>query len=452
MKKIIFILATILITVTQLSAQAKKFVVDQIVGKVGDRIILKSDISNAIEDARRQGMELPENPNCAFMESELVKKALVLQAEKDSITIDEEEIEAKIDMQIRSFIQNYGSREALEDIAGRSIDQLKEDFKRPFKERELANKMREKILETIKISPIEVKAYFDGIPKDSLPYYESELEIGKIVVYPKPDREVESYAAKELNDIKKQAESGKPFERLASLYSEDKGTEQQGGVLNLNRNDKQWDPAFFQTAFKLKEGQISNVVKSKFGFHIIKVISKNGDDIAVRHILKIPMVTDDEVKESIEKLDSVRSKLIAGTIQFGEAVSKYSEDDDDKFSGGMVLGPDGSSYVTIDQLDKNMIAVIKDMKPGQYSQPLKMKDNNGKDCVAIIYLRNRTNPHVANLKDDYNKISQHALAEKKQNTLTKWFAERINTYYIFLDPSYSGCDDLGPWLKASVKN
>lgn len=452
MKKLTALFLLTFVCATALFAQTKRVVADKIVGKVGDRIILRSDIINAIADAQRQGGEVPDNANCIFMESELIKKALVLQGEKDSLVVEEEEVESQLDLRIRNYIQAYGGREALEEIAGRSIEQLKDDFRKPLKEQAMANKMREQILANIKITPIEVKTYFEDIPKDSLPYYESELEIGQIVVYPKASRDVESYTAKQLNDIKKQIESGnRKFEQMASLYTEDKGTEQQGGILNMNRNDKQWDPAFFNAAFKLKEGQISNVVKSKFGLHIIKLVSRSGDDIAVRHILMIPPVTEDEMTEARNKLDTVRSKLIAGTIDFGEAVSKYS-DDEDKFSGGLMTGRDGSSYVTIDQLDKDMIPVIKDMKPGQYSQPSVYTTEQGKKGVRIIYLRNRTTPHIENMKDDYNRISQRALQEKKQNILSKWFAEKIGTYYIYVDPTFSTCDDLRPWLDASVKN
>ncbi|MES2647369.1 MAG: peptidylprolyl isomerase [Bacteroidota bacterium] len=451
MKNVITILLLLATFSYQAGAQTKRVVADKIVGKVGDRIILKSDIVNAVADAQRQGGELPEQPVCAFMESELIKKALVLQAEKDSLIVDDEDVEAKIDQQIRSFIQGYGSREALEDIAGRSVDQIREDFRKPFKERELANKMREKIIGGIKITPIEAKTYYESIPADSLPFYESELEVGQIVIYPKADREIESYTAKQLNDIKKQIETGvRKFDQMAKLYSDDPGSRDNGGQYTLNKNDKNWDPAFMTTAFKLKEGQISNVVKSKFGLHIIQCVSRSGDDAVVRHILMIPPVTDAEVTDAKNKLDTVRSKLLTGALDFGAAVSKYS-DDEDKFSGGWLTSRDGSTYLTIDQLDKEMIPVIKNMKPGEFSQPAVYQTEQGKKGVRIIYLRNRTQPHRENMKDDYNRVSQRALEEKKQNILSKWFSEKLKGYYIYVDPEFGNCDDLGPWLEASAK-
>lgn len=433
-------------------AQTKRIVADKIIGKVGDRIVLKSDVSNAIADIERQGGELPDNPDCIIFESELIKKALVLQAEKDSIIVDDEEIESMIDNQIRGFVQMYGGIQALEEISGRTIYQLKDDFKVPFRERELANRMRGKILESVKISPIEVKTYWDQIPKDSLPYYESELEVGQIVIYPKANREVESYTAKQLNDIKKQVESGaRRFDQMARLYTEDPGSKNTGGQYTLNRNDKFWDPVFLNTAFKLREGQISNVVKSKFGLHIIQCVSRAGDDAVVRHILMVPTITEDEITIAVERLDSVRAKLIAGTTTFGEAVAKYS-DEEDKFSGGWILGQDGGTLVTIDQLDAGLLPLIKDLKAGQYSQPTPFTTEQGKKGVRVLYLRTRTDPHVENITDDYNKIATRALEEKKQNVLERWFDEKIRNYFIYVDPTYATCEDLKPWLNASQRN
>lgn len=432
--------------------QTKKVVADKIIGKVGDRIILKSDVVNAIADIERQGGDLPPNPECIVFESELIKKALVLQAEKDSLLVEDEEIESMIDNQIRGFVQMYGGIQALEEISGRTIYQLKEDFKVPFKERELANKMRNKILESVKISPVEVKAYWDEIPKDSLPYYESELEIGQIVSYPKASRDIESYTAQRLNDIKKQIESGsRRFDQMARLYSEDPGSKNSGGQYTLNRNDKIWDPVFINTAFKLREGQISNVVKSKFGLHIIQCVSRSGDDAVVRHILMIPPVTDDEINEAKDKLDSVRAKMIAGTLTFGEAVAKYS-DEEDKFSGGWILARDQGTLITIDQLDKDLIPLLKDLKAGQYSQPTPFITEQGKKGVRLLYLRTRTSPHVENYKDDYNKIATRALEEKKQKILERWFDEKIQNYYIYVAPEYNNCEQMKAWIDASNRN
>jgi peptidyl-prolyl cis-trans isomerase SurA len=238
---------------------------------------------------------------------------------------------------------------------------------------------------------------------------------------------------------------------MARLYSEDPGSKNTGGQYTLNRNDKFWDPVFINTAFKLREGQVSNVVKSKFGLHIIQCVSRSGDDAVVRHILMVPPVTDDEINEAKYRLDSVRAKMIAGTISFGEAVAKYS-DDEDKFSGGWVLAKDNGTLITIDQLDKELIPLLKDLKAGQYSQPTAFTTEQGKKGVRLLYLRTRTDPHMENYKDDYNKIATRALEEKKQKVLERWFDEKILNYYIFVAPEYRNCEAMKAWVEASDRN
>jgi peptidyl-prolyl cis-trans isomerase SurA len=446
------LMATTAIFISILSfAQSKRIVADKIIGKVGDRIILQSDIFNALDDIRRQGGQLPPNPECILLESEFIKRALVIQAQKDSLPVSDEEIDAKLDNQIRGMIQQYGSKEMVEQIAGKTIYQMKDDYKVPFKDKMLADAMRSKIVDNIKITPNEVREYFNQIPKDSLPYYESELEVGQITVYPKASRDIESYTAKQMNDIKRQIEvGGKRFDQMAKIYSEDPGSKDNGGQYNLNRNDKFWDPVFLSTAFKLKEGQISNVVKSKFGLHIIQLVSRFGDDAVVRHILMIPPVTEDEVTEAKAKLDSVRTLLTSNQISFGAAVSKYSDEEESKFTGGFKQSRDGSTTITIDQLDKDIIPLLKDMKPGQYSQPQMFTNEQGKKGVRIVYLLTRTSPHIENMKDDYNRIATRALEEKKQATLEKWFGSHIGNYYIYLDPEFQGCQQLEVWQKQAL--
>ena len=449
MKKI-FTLILIISAYTCFS-QTQKVVADKIVGIVGDKIILKSDVFNEILDRRRRNEPVPDNAECFIMEQILTMKALVLQAEKDSIIVSDEEIDALLDNQIRGFVQQYGSKEALEEVAGRTIYQIKEDFRQSFKEREQAKRMRDKIVESVRITPQEVKAYYDKIPKDSLPFYESEVEICQIVVYPKAARDFEKLAIDELNDYKRQIESGESrIETLARLYSDDPAAKENSGQYALNRNEKAFDPAFVSNAFRLKEKQVSPVFKSKFGYHIIQMVSRAGDDAIVRHILRIPKITEPEITAAVQKLDTVRSKLIGGTITFGEAASRYSEDENAKFTGGCLQGQNGT-YLTIDQLDKDMVLMLDKMKPGEYSRPSQFSDERQKKGVRIVYLKTRTEPHRENLKDDYNRIAQRALEIKKNQTLEKWFTAKVPTYYIMIDDEIRNCSMLGNWLQYAVK-
>ncbi len=426
----------------------KKVLVDQIIATVGDKIVLKSEIENSIGDMQRQNIDIPANAKCLILEQALGLKALVLQAEKDSLPVSDEDIAAEIENKIRFFISEYGSKDIVEQIAGKTIYQLKEDFKQTFREQKLAQSMRNKIVDDVKITPSEVKAYFETIPKDSLPYYESEVEVGQIVVYPKPSRELETYAIDQLKEYKQQVESGaKKFETLASLYTDDPGSKAAGGKYDINRNEKQWDPIFLSKAYTLKEGQVSTVFKTKFGYHIIQMISRAGDDASIRHILKIPQVSSIEINEAKHKLDSVRSNLIAGTMKFGEAVSKYSDDESSKFTGGRIAGKNGSTFLTIDQLDKDLVVRLKDLTVGEYSQPYEYNDERGKKSVRIVQLITRTEPHRENFKDDYNKIAQRALEDKKNETLEKWFTKNIPTFYINVDNEYKGCPEMQKWTK-----
>ncbi len=432
------------------TAQTHKVIADKIVGIVGDKIILRSDVVNEILDRQRRGEPIPENAECAIIQQALAMKSLVLQAEKDSIQVSDEELESLMENQVRGFIQQYGSKEILEQVAGRTVYQIKEDFRIPFKERKLAEQMRNKIVEGVKITPTEVKAYFDKIPKDSLAFYESEVEIGQIVVYPKASRDLDKLAIDELTDYKKQVESGtRKFETLASLYTDDPGSKSTGGMYNINRTEKQWDPTFLQAAFRLKEGQISPVIKSKFGYHIIQMVNRAGDDATIRHILRIPTITDDEVKLAVDKLDSVRAKLIAGTVTFGEAVSRYSEDEAQKYTAGFIQGPNGT-FLTIDQLDKDLVQVLPKLKVGEFSQPNIFTDDRGKKGVRILYLKTRTEPHRENLKDDYNRLAQKAIEEKKAAAMEKWFATKIPTYYIMVDDDYKTCPQIDKWVVRST--
>jgi peptidyl-prolyl cis-trans isomerase SurA len=444
MKKIVFAAFSMLMALSAMTQQ--KVVADKIVGIVGDKIVLKSEIFIANEDIKRSGGQ--EQDACTILDGMLVQKALVLQAEKDSIPVTEEEIDAEIDQKIRYFIAQYGSKEALEQIAGRSIYQMKEEFRQPIKEQRMAAGMRAKIVEGVKITPTEVKEFYDKIPKDSLFFYESELQIGMIVVYPKASRDIETLDIEELNGYKEDVESGrKKFETLASLYSDDPGSKDKGGMYQINRMEKQWDPVFLAAAFRLKDGQISPVIKTKFGYHIIQMVSRNGDDAVIRHILRIPQITEPETNAAVAKLDSVRQQLIAGSIGFGEAVAKYSDDENAKFTAGILMARDGSNYLKFDELDKEMVLLLKNanLSSGQYSKPTAFTDERGKKGVRIIYLISKSEPHRENLKDDYNRIAQRALEVKKNKVLQAWFQSKISTYYIMIDGDYRNCSNLTKW-------
>lgn len=448
MKNKIILFALALFTTTLAMAQPKALVADKIIAVVGNKIILKSDIDNALIDMQRQGMDIPANGRCMTLEQSLGVKALVLQAEKDSLPITDEEVETDIDNRIRYFMQQYGSKDELERVAGKSIYQIKDDMREGIRDMKLAQSMRNKVVDDVRITPNEVKNYFEKLPADSLPFYETEVEIGQIVSFPKASREAEEYAIEQLNDYKKQAEAGKDFRSLAALYTDDPGSKETGGQYEVNRTAGQMDPVWLSKAFALKEGQISSPFKTKFGYHIIQLVSRAGDDAVVRHILKVPQVTSIEMGEGYAKLDTVRSKLITGGIDFGAAVSKYSDDEASKFTAGMLQGPNGS-FLTLDQLDPAMLALMKTLKVGEFSQPTEYADERGRKGIRVVYLKSQSQPHRENLKDDYSKIANRALEEKKEQALENWFYKKIKTYYIMIDKDYQNCEEMAKWIEAA---
>ena len=450
-KYFLLFLATLPVAIlsAQPGTQAKKIIADKVAAVVGDQIIMYSDIKNTISDYIRQGAEVPDNADCIILDQAILSKILMQQAQKDSLPVTDDEVDAELDLRVREFVRMYGSEKAVEELAGKSIYQIKEDARESVKEKKLAEAEQKKIVENVKITPAEAKVFFDRIPKDSLPFYESELEVGQIVVYPQASRDLEKYVIDELNHYKQMIEAKQTtFEQMAKLHSEDPGSKDRGGQYEINRKDKSWDPSFISAAFRLKDGEVSPVVKTKFGYHIIQMVERNGDEAIIRHILRVPPITDEETNASVGKLDSVRAKIIAGTMNFNQAALKYTEDEQAKFAGPFFTGRDGSTYVTIDELDKDVVTMLGKLKVGEISQPTAFTDEQrNKKGVRIVYLKSRSEPHRMNMKDDYNKIAQLALEEKKAKVMDKWLATKLPTYYVMVADDYSAeCSNIQKYI------
>jgi peptidyl-prolyl cis-trans isomerase SurA len=454
LKNILTAVICLLFIATIANSQPQKVVADKVMAVVGDRPILYSDIMNSILDAKRQGQEVPDDAECMLLEQALISKVLMLQAEKDSLPVTDEEVEAELEQRIRYFVGQVGTIEALEEMAGKTVYQIKDDARESVRERKLAEAMQKKIVENVKITPNEVRAFFEKIPKDSLPFFESELEIGQIISWPKPSRDLEKYIIDELNNYRRQIlNKTATFDQMAKRFSEDPGTKDRGGIFQLNRNDKNVDPVFLSTSFRLKVDSVSPPVKSKFGFHIIQLVERNGDDAVVRHILRFVPITAEEIAQSKVKLDTVRTKIVNKRMEFNDAALKYSDGDDVKFNGPFFKSGDGSTYVTIDQLDKEIVALIRTMKPGEISKPLEFtEEGSEKKGVRLVYYKSRTEPHRMNLKDDYSRISQSALDQKKQEVLQKWFKNNLPAYNIEVDEdNRTACPNLEKILSKDPK-
>ncbi len=433
-------------------AQEAGQVMDKIIGIVGNKIILHSELQAQLEQMKTQSPALDEDKiSCDIMENLLGQKLLSEQADRDSVMVGEEELEGQLDNRIRYFVRQYGSEEKLLEITGKTVYQLKDQFRDIYREQLQAQKMQGQIMSAIKITPTEVRNFYDKIPVDSLPFYPAQVEVGQLVIKPPVSKEVEEYTIEKLEDIRKQLLEGKQsFDIMAGIYSEDPGSRDKGGDLGLmDRNELV--PEFATAAFRLQNGEISPVVKTRFGYHIVQMVSRQGDKAKLRHILLKPAITGSDIKQGLVKLDSIRNLIVSGKLTFAEAVGKFSTDEQTKMTGGMFVNPENnSSFVEMNQLDPGAVLMVDTMKIGSYSNAMEYNDQNSGDRVCrILYLKNRTEPHKANLKDDYNKIMQVALADKQNKKLFQWLDEHISAFYIMLDPEFASCDRLSSWVKAS---
>ncbi|MBO9728875.1 MAG: peptidylprolyl isomerase [Chitinophaga sp.] len=459
MKKLLALSAGVLLIWQAASAQ-QKLIADKIIGVVGDKIILKSDMDGALADQMHNSPDgnLMPDAACRTLEMLISQKVMVLQAERDSLPVSDGDVEAQMENRIRYFEQMYGGKEKMKEVTGYSIYQLRERFRQPIKENLLAQAMRNKIIEPVKVTPSEVKRFYDAIPKDSLKFYESELEIGTIVLTPKATREMDQYAIDRLLDFKKRVlNKESDFSSLAILYSEDPSVKDNKGIMQMSRGDKNWDPEFLSASFRLKEGEISSPVKSQFGYHLIQMVKRSGDNVTVQHILLRAAVTKSDLAANIAKLDSIRSSILAGKINFSEAVAKYSDAPSAKFDGGMLQSKtgDGSTLITIDQLDepgeREIVMMLDTLKPGGISKPVQFTDETGRQAVRIVYLKSKSQPHRENLTDDYSRVQQRTLDIKRAEAINKWLIEKIPTFYVHVDDEYKNCNRISQWMASLAK-
>lgn len=424
---------------------------DKIIAVVGKgSIILQSELMAEIQNFRQQdgGPENIDSLSCLILDQMVLRKVMVEQAERDSIIVSPEEVEATLENRVRYFTSLYGSKERLEEISGKTIYQLKEENRELIKEGLITERMQQEILSNVHITPAEVHQFFRNIPADSLPFFPATVEVGQIVIDPPINPEIEAYSREKLENIRKEIlEEGKDFEIMAGLYSEDPGSRDQGGDLGtVGRMDVV--PEFAAAAFKLQNGEISPVVETKFGFHIIQMVRRQGEMAHLRHILIRPNRTSADFRQSMDKLDSVRAELISGKISFGAAVAKYATDDLSARTGGMILDPQtGSSELTIDQLDPSLALMIDSLKVGSYSPPHPFVQENGERSTRIVFLKSRTDPHQANLQDDYSRIQQAALQQKRGWAMEDWVRKKASSYYIRIDPDYADCPSLQVWTQ-----
>ena len=431
-------------------ATAQNKVIDKIVAQVGDKIILKSDVEVLYQQEAQNG-PMPENIRCDILQQLIMQKLLQVQAVHDSVEVTDDEVEQELNSRIRYFENMLGSREKMEEFYGKTESQIKDEFRDQIRDLLLSQRMQDKITGDVTVSPLEVKAFYNKIPKDSLPYLNAEVEYAQITIIPEPTAEQKKIAKDKAENLRQRILKGEEFETIANSWSMDSFNikNQVGGDLDCQTRGT-FVPAFEAAAYKLKPGDISEVVETEFGYHIIKMVDRQGDKICLKHILIIPQVTALNINSAKQKLDSIRTQVKAGNLKFYDAANKYSMDEASNKSGGDVLNPQsGTTFFEISDLDPTVYYLIENLKPGDYSDVQKFTTATGKQGVRFILLKSETQPHIANLKDDYAKIQAACLNEKKQKMMMDWVEQRMKTVYLKVDPSYASCSEIQHLVRIS---
>jgi len=448
MKKTLIFLSLFFLVGIPVSYSQDK-IIDKVVAVVGGKMILKSDVENQYVQAVMQGYKKGDSTyKCSLLEEMMFQKLLLTQAEIDSVVVTESQIETDLERRIKYFSKQMGGDDQLEKYYNKSIVEIKADFRDVIKDQLLQQNVESKITDGIKVTPSEVKSFFNNLPKDSIPTVSSVIEVGEIVKMPKVNEEAKGIAKEKLNAIRERIVKGENFSTLAVLYSEDPGTSSKGGELGFtSRGDL--DPDYEAAAYKLKPGEISPVFLSKYGYHIVQMIERRGELINTRHILiKTKVATEDLLKAKLS-LDTIYSKIksVNDSLTFEKAALRYSNDPS-RTNGGLLVNTEtGTSKFEPDQLDASIFFVIDKMKVGEISQPVPMTTEDGKQAYRILYLKSRTDPHRANMKDDYDYIQSAALKQKQNKTIAEWIRKKAAATYIRISDEYKYCKFTYQWFK-----
>ena len=420
-------------------------IIDEVIAVVGNTPILRSELDILISQLDPE-LEVTQQIRCQLLQKLLIDKMLIHQAEIDSLPLNDDEVNDRIDNNIRFFERQMNSRVNVEKYLGMSVAEYKSQIFPKVKSQMLLERMEQRIKSEIKITPKEVRDYYNQLPADSLPFMSSEVEVGQIVMNPIHSKEAKEIALEQITELRSRIIEGESFSRLSSIYSDDPGSKIQGGLLpEFGRGDMV--PEFERTSYKIKKDSISEVIETKYGYHILKLIDKRGDKVIVRHILIRPKLIESDMELTRQKMDTLLLKLQSGTIKFCAAVKEYSQDEETKPNCGFFTDPNiGSQRIPFDYLDKSMASAIGMMKPGTYSEPLIGYAQDGSPYYRIFYLASESKPHVANLDQDWQRIQSMALDSKKEDQLDIWAEKKRKETYIYISGFYLNCDYFKDWI------
>lgn len=422
---------------------AQTNIVDEIIWVVGNEPILLSDVEETRISSEAYGQPV-DNPYCTIPEQIAVNKLFVHQAELDSVTVSESDVIRAVDNRINESIQAFGSREALEQMYGRSVSQMRENLKKQYREQMMADEVRQKLTTDVKATPAEVREYFKNVPNDSLPFIPTQVEVQIITSVPEvPRAEVERIENK-LREYARRVNSGEAdFSTLAKFYSED-GSARNGGELGyMGRN--QLVPEFANVAFTLNDPKkVSKIVRSEYGYHIIQLIDKKGDKINVRHILLKPHIDDSEIEKGIARLDSIANDIRANKFTFDAAALALSDDKDTRNNHGLMANVDQqngtvSSRFEMQDLPADVAKVVDTLSVGQISRAFRMTNDKGQEVCAVVMLKNRIEGHPANMTEDFQTLRDVVANKRKEEKIEQWIKDKIKTTYVRISPDWRNC-------------
>ncbi len=422
-------------------------VVDEVVWIVGDDAILRSDIETMRMQAAMEGIKFSGNPDCAIPEQIAVQKLFKHQAEIDSIEVTDADVAAEVEQQINYWLEMVdGSRERLEEYKHQPLSQIRNDLREDLKDRQMVQRMKQKLVEDIAVTPADVRRYFQNMPADSVPFVPTEVEVQVIQQTPVIEVEELNRVKDELREYTERVNKGDAtFQTLARLYSEDPGTARRGGELGLVGRGT-LDPAFAAVAFNLTDPKkVSKIVESEFGFHIIQLIEKRGDKVNVRHILRKPVVSEVAIEKTLGRLDSIAADIRSGKFTFEDAAPLLSDDKDTRYSKGlmstnMMTTGHTSSKFRMQDLPPEVAKVVDTMQVGQISQPFQMINQRGKTVCVIAKLKNRIDGHKATVTEDFQTLKDVVLNKRREERIHQWVVDKIKTVYTRLNDEYKDCE------------
>ena len=421
-------------------AWAQPKTVDGVAAIVGGDIILKSEIDEQYDVFNSQSFG-NEITYCEVFEELLFQKLLIHHAEIDSVTVGEDEVEANMDRRIQQLIMQMGDQKKLEDFYGKSVVEIKEEMRELIREQLTAQRMQMTIVEGIETTPSEVREYFERLPADSVPLINEEVELSQIVKFPEISPEAEQEVIDKLKELKGRIEKGTSFSSMAILYSEDPGSNKKGGEYKAIERGV-FVKEFEAVAFNLAKGEISDPFKTEFGYHIVQLLEKRGEELDLRHILIKPKLTQENLQEAKQFLDSVAAAINAGEMSFEQAANRYSEDEQTRFNGGMMSNfQSGDNKFEVSQLDRGLFALVNDLKEGEMSEASFYRTPDQREAFRIVRIDHKYAPHKANLEQDFTRIKAFALQAKQAGILEEWKEEKLSETFVKVNPGYYPCDE-----------